>query len=354
MAKWSAMALGLLACAGQPAEEPAGSCAGPDLPAFAQEGTAGIRQFSAGYDLPWDGTRRDLDMHLWYPSADTDGDEAQYIGFLDDAFSFVDASYAEVASDCTHPVVVYSHGSQAWAGSGSTLMRQFARAGWVAIAPDHLGNTLNDNWDPRPKTFNLTRVLDVRFALDYLEGLPQDDPLAGRVDTSRVLVIGHSFGGQTAWLAGGPSFDADAVASHCGGECTEAELAAYAESPGDPRVAAVVPMAGNVPESLVADAGFADLEVPVLYMTGSEDFDGQPHYERAAAAADLTWVAIEGGCHETFTDTTLACGVDKAEGLEIVSTYATAQGWRSVLDSEAGAGILEGTEQVSPLVTLTR
>jgi predicted dienelactone hydrolase len=350
----SVLALCLVACGGELGEEGPSTCASTELPVFAQESTTGIRQFQADYALPWDGTQRELDMHLWYPSDDTTGNEAEYLGFLEDPNSLVDASYAELESTCLHPLVVYSHGSQAWAGSGSTLLRQFVQAGWVAIAPDHLGNTLNDNWDPRPKTFSLTRVLDVQFAIDYLESLPEEDPLAGRVDTSRVLVVGHSFGGQTAWLSGGPSFDAEAIAADCDGACTEAELAAYAENPGDPRVAAVVPMAGNVPENLVAADGFGDVSVPVLYLTGSEDFDGLPHFDRAAAVEDLTWAEIEGGCHETFTDTTLACDVDKAEGLAIVTAFAAAQGWRSVLDSEVGAGILEGSEVVSPLVTVTR
>ncbi|TNE90027.1 MAG: hypothetical protein EP330_09370 [Deltaproteobacteria bacterium] len=341
-----------VACGGP--EPEAGSCAdAAALPTFDFDATVGIRQESAGYALPFDGTQRELDLHIWYPSTDTNGDDARYIDFFDDEHSFVDASYAEAESSCTHPLVVYSHGSQAWAGGGSTLLRQFVNAGWVAIGADHLGNTLNENWEPRPKHFSLTRTLDVRFAIDYLESLPEDDPLAGRIDTSRVLVVGHSYGGQTSWLVGGPDFDADLVDAHCGTECTEAERAAYAENPGDPRVAAVVPMAGQA-SSLVAADGFASLDVPVLFMTGTADFDGQPHYDTASQAADLTWVELDGGCHETFTDTTLACDVDKEEGLRIVSAFATAQGWRSVLDSEAGAGILDGSESVSSIVTVTR
>lgn len=341
-------------CNGGADPEPT-SCASSAVPTIDLAANVGLRQEAASYDVAWDGSERELELHIWYPSDDTEGDAAEYIGLFDDENSLVDASYADAEDTCTHPLVVYSHGSQAWAGNGSPILRQFVKEGWVAIGPDHLGNTLDDNWDPRPHTFSLSRVHDVRFAIDYLEGLPEDDPLHGRVDTSRVLVMGHSFGGQTSWLAGGPSFDSAAIETRCNGECSADELAAFNENPGDSRIAAVIPMAGDAGSDLVADAGFGDISVPVLYMTGSEDFDGQPRYERAAATPDLTWVDIEGGCHETFTSTVFACdGVDKDAGLEIVSKFATAQGWRSVLDSEEGASTLDGSESVSDLVTVTR
>lgn len=344
----------LCACTG--GEEEPVSCASDALPDFDLAAKAGIRQELGGYTTPWDGASRELDLHIWYPTADGEGEAAEYLELFEDEHSLLDASYAEAESSCTHPLLVYSHGSQAWAGGGNPLIRQFVRAGWVAIGADHKGNTLDENLDPRPLTFDLTRVLDVRAAIDHLEDLPEEDPLFGRVDTSRAFVFGHSYGGQTAWLMGGPTLDMAAVESmRCADQCTEAELAAYAEGVGDPRVVAVAPMAGQVGDNLVAADGFADIDVPVLYMTGSEDFDGQPHFDRAAAVEDLTWVEIEGGCHETFTATELPCaGVDKEEGLRIVSTYLTALGWQAVLGVDEGSGVLDGSTEVSGLVTLSR
>ena len=69
------------------------------------------------------------------------------------------------------------------------------------------------------------------------------------------------------------------------------------------------------------------IQVPVLMMTGSEDFEGQPHFERATQTPDLRWLDLDGGCHESFTSLVVTCpDMEKTDSLTIVSTYALAFG----------------------------
>lgn len=318
----------------------------------------GYRVVTAPVDAPWLEAAREVPVGIWYATEDTEGDAARYIETWEDPESFEDATFADPAPGCKLPLVVYSHGSQAWGGNASPMLRHLVAQGWVAAAPDHLGNTLADNVEPRPVSYSLTRVADIRATIDAIEALPDDDPLAGRVDTSKVLVMGHSFGGQTAWLLAGPTFDTAVVAERCAaGEpyCSDAELAAFDAPMTDPRVTAVMPLDGFANEDLVAAEGWATADRPVLYL--SKSGDGDDHEITTAAAADVTWGRFEGACHETFTDSPVSCSTfDKEEGHDVVSAYLTAFAAVKILGYEESpyTGILDGSTVVDERVTIQR
>jgi predicted dienelactone hydrolase len=282
---------------------------------------------------------------VWYPTDATEGEAATYIETWVDPASLVDAPFADPSSGCRLPLVVYSHGSQAWGGNASPLLRHLVAQGWVAAAPDHLGNTLIDNVDPRPISFSRTRVADVVAAIDAIEALPEGDPLHDRVDTSRVLVMGHSFGGQTAWLLAGPTFDVAAIRARCDTDpvgCTEADIAAYGAPATDPRVVAVLPLDGSAGTELVANEGWESADRPVVYLSKSQDGDDDPFTR--ALAADVTWGRFEGACHETFTDSPVSCSTfDKEEGQDLVARFLTAAAARYVLGraDDAYAALLD-------------
>ena len=318
----------------------------------------GYRVVDAPVDAPWLPDPRTVPVNLWYPTDATTGDPAVYIDLWTDPQSLVDAPFADPSPGCKLPLVVYSHGSQAWGGNESPILRHLVAQGWVAAAPDHLDNTLADNVDPHPISYSMTRVADIRATIDALEALPDDDPLAGRIDTSRVLVLGHSYGGQTAWLLAGPTFDVATIESRCDADatgCTDAERAAFEGSPGDPRIVGVLPLDGFADESLVAPAGWAAAQPPILYLSKSQDGDDGPI--TTAAAADVTWARFEGACHETFTGSPVTCAeFDEEEGLDLVADFVTAFAAERVLGLTGAPydGVLDGSTVLDERITVRR
>lgn len=99
------------------------------------------------------------------------------------------------------PVVVFSHG-MGWSLDGYAPLADFwAAHGFVVIQPTHLDSrTLGLAHDDVrfPHIWRL-RVDDLTRCLDQLELLEAAVPgLAGRADTSRIAVAGHSWGATTA------------------------------------------------------------------------------------------------------------------------------------------------------------
>ena len=354
-----AVLAGLSGCEGGKGED-----SGPEVcvPAAASEARlddrAGYRVADVPVDAPWleevEGEARAVPLGIWYATDAAEGEHPYYLGVFEDTGSWVDAPFADRACGAKMPLIVYSHGSQGWGGNGSSLVRHLVAQGWVAAAPDHLKNTLLDNEEPRRVSFSLTRMADVIAAIDAVEALPEGDPLHGRVDTSKVLVMGHSFGGQTAWLLSGPALDQAELAARCEAEpgCTEAEYAAFADPPLDPRIAAVVPLDGFAGEDVVAPEGWGEASLPIFYM--SQGGEGSDYAFDTAAAAAPTWAAFEGACHETFTDTPLPCDFDKEEGHDLIAAYLTAFAEVQIRGSgEARWGeLLSGAVSLDPRVTI--
>jgi dienelactone hydrolase len=337
------------------------SCA-PVMPSLEwDEKNTGFNQLELSYDVRWSGDTRTIPWDLWYPTDATTGVAAAYRDAFADPYAFVDAPFADPAPGCKLPLVVYSHGSQAWGGNTSPILRHLVAQGWVAAAPDHLGNTLDNNVEPRPITYSMTRVEDVRATIDAIEALPEDHPLHGRVDTSKVLVMGHSFGGQTSWLLAGPTLDTAAIVARCDADPTQPECEyaadAYAGAVDDPRVAAVLPLDGTAGQDLVADAGWATATRPILMLSQSSSNPDDSAFTHAALAAEVTWVQVAGSCHESFTSTALPCpGLDKTEGLQITGRFVTAFAATQILglqDAHA-LGVLDGTQDVSEKLTILR
>lgn len=182
--------------------------------------------------------------------------------------------------------VIISHGL--WDAPASFLgwARHLASHGAPVFLPRHAGSDFGQQADmlagrvppPSPKEF-LRRPSDVKAVLDALDaGSLQGAEGIGARD---VTYIGHSWGGTTTLqLAGARSLPSDLWK-----DCDRADsprrnlswvlqcsfLAAATEaSLADPRIVRVT--AVSPPQGLVFAAGLVDLRIPVLLVSGSQDF----------------------------------------------------------------------------------
>ena len=195
---------------------------------------------------------RPLPIEVWYPADPEDavGDTTTYM--LIAPFIFMTSPMAiediPVLGRFWMPLVVFSHGSGSLNIQSTELMETLASHGFVVVAPNHTGNTIND---PVPDPFSaLNRPLDVSFLIDHMLERSNDpeDPFFFRISPFAIGVVGHSFGGYTAL----------AMAAGLEGQV-----------PPDPRVRAIVPTSAVT--SLHSDEELASITIPTLFIGGTLD-----------------------------------------------------------------------------------
>jgi predicted dienelactone hydrolase len=240
-------------------------------------------------------------------------------------------------------------------------MRYFASHGWVAIAPDHLGDMLPDNSTPKDDpTIYFLRSLDIKAALDALETLPTDDPLAGHCRTEHVFMTGHSRGTVTTWATSGAAFDMDEIRKMCADgssfarPCTDDEIKVFAGGLGDRRVIAGLPMAGGVGDEpgWFGMTGYNAVHKPMMLMSGSEDNpDGTARLWARLSGLDATWLNFAGGCHQLFG--LGGCpDLPETEGFPLVNVYALAFARQALLgDTTPRVLSILGGDSISSRVT---
>ena len=180
------------------------------------------------------GGPRELMIQIWYP-ADQAGPGQPYRTRAETEFKKAHLALVRThaatgtalsGGQARYPVVIFS---PAWTGrrnQNTVQAEELASHGFVVVGIDHpFGSDLTIFPDGRmvrtklPDIPDFTsaeafkesirtaesqlgiRAADVRFVLDELERLDRSDPhglLTGRLDTSRVGIFGHSFGGAVA------------------------------------------------------------------------------------------------------------------------------------------------------------
>lgn len=108
---------------------------------------------------------------------------------------------AAVAAGSPWPLLMMSHCTEGFRFSMHTLAERLASQGFVVAAPDHVDNTRFDAGAPLSNAFLAVRADDVSSVLDALLDASSGEvpeALRGKLDATRVGVVGHSFGAVTA------------------------------------------------------------------------------------------------------------------------------------------------------------
>jgi dienelactone hydrolase len=252
-------------------------------------------------------------VEVWYPAVEGTTGEVSY-----DARDFVpqavrdlltanvsagytiDGARDAVAADGTFPVILRSHGFSGFRVDSSFITSHLASWGFIVAAPDHPSRDLNGQLggtatgDRADSVDDLLQTLDLLVAENSGAGL-----LAGHVDDSSVLALGHSAGGGTVLGAA-----------------------------GDPRVKGYVAMAsaaiGRTPDAGTTTTLPTLPDKPSFWMSGGVDAIADPARTKASfdlsPAPSLLWT-IEGAGHNafddlcTFGDGAGIIGVARASGL---------------------------------------
>lgn len=309
----------------------------PDAPPYAVRGpyAVGYQSFTIG-----EGTAHPLSVSLWYPALNPTGkrEEIQYNYLFKDNVGWAPATSPvvygrallnEVVDDSKgpYPLVIFSHGFSGSAPGASALTEHYASYGFIVLAPEHTEH-FDFAWSDLWKS-SIDRPKDIKQTLDYAEELTAPGgKMAGLIDMEYVAVVGHSYGGYTALAMAGAQYDLAAYNARCAQIladsplaflCTslvpkEADMAARAgfdpmpeglwPSFGDPRVTAIIPLAGD--SYLFDQAGLSKITIPMMAIGGTADtstpyeWGAKPAYDYVSSEqkALVTFVGAE---HMIFT-----------------------------------------------------
>jgi dienelactone hydrolase len=99
------------------------------------------------------------------------------------------------------PVIVHSHGRGGASRKFTQLLGEWAKAGYIVIAPNFLLTNADTPKDQQSLADFTSQPADVRFVLDQvLAEAEKGGRLAGLVATDRIGASGHSLGGATTYL----------------------------------------------------------------------------------------------------------------------------------------------------------
>jgi dienelactone hydrolase len=196
----------------------------------------------------------------------------------------------------TYPVIVFSHGMYGNGDAVRPLTDEFARRGYVVLAPTHGDSlryadaaTVRNAWQGRLDNVSSwsERPGELSLVIDRLSEIEERTPgLQGRVDPARIGIGGHSFGAWTTQALAGMTLR---------GGVTWA----------DPRPSAFLAISPSGVGGGITQESLSKMRGPMMMVSGDNDFGrfgGDPKVFRrqafdAAPPGDKYLVWIDGAYH---------------------------------------------------------
>lgn len=225
---------------------------------------------------------RPLTLEVWYPADTTASGNTALTAYLRDATTEVELQgqavrdAAPIANDGPFPLVIISHGYPGNRFLLSHLAENIASKGYVVASIDHTDSTYRTQAAFGSTLVN--RSLDQVFVLNEMERLSADSAtvLGGLVDASNTAIVGYSMGGYGAVITAGAgvtqlSIDYAFGAPHGQLGVHKAGSASHNELL-DSRIKTAVAFAPwGMNFGFWDAAGLADIEIPMMFVAGSED-----------------------------------------------------------------------------------
>ncbi len=192
------------------------------------------------------------------------------------------------------PLVVMSHGGGGWYDGHFDTALALARAGFVAAAVGHAGDTFND----QSKVLQLwRRPTQLRRLVDYMLDQWSEH---GRLDSGRIGAFGFSNGGFTVLVALGGVPDLSKTAPYCAAHPDHDLCKALSQAGVDANLGAAVPPGAWIADPRIkagviaapafgfafAATGLDDVRAPIqLWGAADDHHQPQPFYADAVRAA---------------------------------------------------------------------
>jgi predicted dienelactone hydrolase len=260
---------------------------------------------------------RSLPATIWYPIAKSaTGTAFKYLDLIASPTGAIEDAPPAAGP---FPLVVFSHGNQGVRQQSVFLTEALARAGYVVVAPDHVGNTFFDFDQKNVLAMAILRPLDVKATISRMLAPTASDPpwLQGLVDPAHIGVTGHSFGGFTTLAAAGvevampPALLPLCPPAPLPGDVTCAALKLAGPMPwqlGDPRASVFVPLAecGSAYGFGLVTASMAAVKAPVVLQAATGDtvcpVDSQSQVAYQKLGGPRALITLQGGDHYSYSD----------------------------------------------------
>lgn len=256
---------------------------------------------------------RPLTVELWYPAAEGSTGDTTIRTELRDGTTQIELQgrgirdAAPLADGAPLPLVILSHGYPGNRFLLSHFAENLASKGYVVASIDHTDSTYSDQAAFGSTLLN--RSLDQVFVLNEMARLNADAgfALSGRIDTDHTGLLGYSMGGYGAVITAGGGVTKGLVdasfAPPFGTLAVHQAGTPEHEALPDPRIKTAIAIGPFGRQfGFWDEEGLAGIEIPMLFIAGSNDQTSQ--YEtgirriwQEATGVDRSLLTFEGGSH---------------------------------------------------------